>query len=334
MPLQAKIKRVDTTLPLPRYATAGAVGFDMVSRETVIISPKTLVRIPSNLIIEIPAGYALLVVPRSSTPKKKGLLIPHGMGVIDRDYCGPADEILIQLYNFTAEEVTVERGERIAQGLFTRIDRVEWKEVETMAHNDTRGGFGSTEPQSKMNMNKQDILDIIARDSWMMEVLRAARLLHLPDWMIGGGFVRNKIWDVLHGFQNDMVPTADIDLIYFDPRITDAWQEKTYDTQLKKILDLNWSSKNQARMHLKHNRSPYKNIEEALSDWVETATAVAVRLQDDSTLRLFAPHGIDDLMHLIVRPTPLHASSLQHFHERVHGKKWRERWPKLKVVEI
>ena len=131
-------------LPLPRYETAGAVGFDILSRETMTIAPKTLARIPSNLIIETPKGYALLVVPRSSTPKKKGLLIPHGIGVIDQDYCGPEDEILIQLYNFTDKEVVVERGERIAQGLFTRVDQIAWEEVETMEHHNTRGGFGST----------------------------------------------------------------------------------------------------------------------------------------------------------------------------------------------
>ncbi len=142
---KVKIKRIDTSLPLPRYETSGAVGFDMISRETIAIPPKTLIRIPSNLVIETPQGYALLVVPRSSTPKKKGLLIPHGIGVIDRDYCGPEDEILIQLYNFTDEEVTVKRGERIAQGLFTRVDQMEWHETENMEYNNTRGGFGSTE---------------------------------------------------------------------------------------------------------------------------------------------------------------------------------------------
>ena len=61
-------------------------------------------------------------------------------------------------------------------------------------------------------MTEQDILDLIAKDEWMMGVLRTARSLHLPDWMIGAGFVRNKVWDYLHGYENIEVPTADIDL--------------------------------------------------------------------------------------------------------------------------
>lgn len=137
------IKRIDKTLPLPQYQTPGAVAFDIYAREAMTIGPKTIARIPTNLIIKIPKGYVLSVVTRSSTPVKKGLLIPHGMGVIDQDYCGENDEILYQVYNFTDETVAVERGERIGQAMFLRVDQMEWEEVEMM-HDASRGGFGST----------------------------------------------------------------------------------------------------------------------------------------------------------------------------------------------
>ncbi len=141
-PLRVTIKRIDTSLPLPSYATAGSVGFDLFCREDTEIAPRTLVLIPTNVIVQTPPGYMLLVTMRSSTPRRKGLLIPHGVGTIDQDYCGEGDELFVQVYNFRDEAVTVKRGERIAQGIFVPIMRASWNEVEEMGQG--RGGFGST----------------------------------------------------------------------------------------------------------------------------------------------------------------------------------------------
>ena len=140
--LKITIKRIDTSLPLPSYATAGSVGFDLLCREDTEIAPRTLGRVPANVIVQTPPGYMLLVSLRSSTPRRKGLLIPHGVGIIDQDYCGEGDEIMLQVYNFLDEAVTVSRGERIAQGMFVPIMQVTWNEVDEMGKG--RGGFGST----------------------------------------------------------------------------------------------------------------------------------------------------------------------------------------------
>lgn len=142
--MKVKIKRIDKELHLPVYQTSGSVGCDLLARETTTIAPKSLGKIPANVIIETPKGYMFVVASRGSTPFKKGLLPPHGFGVGDQDFCGPDDEYHIAVYNFTDEEVTIERGERIAQGIFVPIEIAEWEEVETMDHNSTRGGFGST----------------------------------------------------------------------------------------------------------------------------------------------------------------------------------------------
>ena len=80
---------------------------------------------------------------RSSTPKRKGLLKPHGVGITDQDFCGDKDELRIQVYNFTTEPVTVEKGERIAQGIFVPVNLCEWNEVDKIAEK-SRGGIGST----------------------------------------------------------------------------------------------------------------------------------------------------------------------------------------------
>ncbi len=140
--LKVAIKRIDPALPLPLYATAGSVGFDLYCREELEIMPRQLGRIPANIVVATPPGYMLLITMRSSTAHRKGLLIPNGVGVIDQDYCGEGDELLVSVYNFKDEAVFVHYGERIAQGIFVPITRVTWQEVDTMGQ--TRGGFGST----------------------------------------------------------------------------------------------------------------------------------------------------------------------------------------------
>jgi dUTP pyrophosphatase len=140
--LNVTIKRVDTRLPLPTYATTGSVGFDLICREDTEIAPRSLGLIPGNVIVRTPPGYMLLLTMRSSTPRRKGLLVPHGVGVIDQDYCGEGDELMIQVYNFSDDAVTVKRGERIAQGIFVPVAQVTWDEVDDVGQG--RGGFGST----------------------------------------------------------------------------------------------------------------------------------------------------------------------------------------------
>ena len=93
--------------------------------------------------IEVPAGHFLAIVARSSTPLKRGLLVANGIGVIDPDYSGPSDEVLIQLLNVTDAAVDVHRGDRLAQGIVLPAPRVTWQEAEVL-RDTVRGGFGST----------------------------------------------------------------------------------------------------------------------------------------------------------------------------------------------
>ncbi len=140
--MKIKIKRIDQNIPLPVYQTEGSVGFDILCREDLTIKPGEIALIPGNVIVETPKGHMLLLALRSSTPRKFGLIKPHGIGIIDNDYCGEGDEVKVQVYNFTNKETTVKKGDRIAQGIFVKVDKFEWEEVEKMGK--TRGGFGST----------------------------------------------------------------------------------------------------------------------------------------------------------------------------------------------
>ena len=142
--MQVNIRRIDPSLPLPRHETNGSVGFDLVTREDTVIQPNEIKLIPGNVIVQVPKGFALLILPRSSTARKKGLICPHSLGVIDQDYCGPDDEIMVQVQNTTSRPVIVTRGERIAQGLLVKVETVEWTERKESIQK-TRGGFGSTD---------------------------------------------------------------------------------------------------------------------------------------------------------------------------------------------
>jgi dUTP pyrophosphatase len=99
--MRLKIKRLDTTIPLPAYGTDEAAGFDLAAAHDVMIGPGQVALVRTGLVIEVPSGYFLAIFARSSTPLKRGLAVANGVGVIDPDYSGPNDEVMIQVLNFT-----------------------------------------------------------------------------------------------------------------------------------------------------------------------------------------------------------------------------------------
>ena len=139
--MRLAVTRIDPTLPLPAYATPGSCAFDVYARVETVIAPHALALIPANLIVGVPPGHVLMLCSRSSTPKK-GLLTPHGFGVIDQDFCGPENELKVQVLNYTDAPVTVARGERIAQAMVVPCPTLELEEV--AATGASRGDFGST----------------------------------------------------------------------------------------------------------------------------------------------------------------------------------------------
>ncbi len=141
--MRLTIKRLDSTLPLPEPATAGAAGFDLAAAHDVDVPPGAIRLVGTGLVIEVPNGWFLGIFARSSTPLKRGLMVANGVGVIDSDYCGPADEVKIQVMNVTDAPVSVRKGDRLAQGILLPAPRIEWSEVAEVT-SDTRGGFGST----------------------------------------------------------------------------------------------------------------------------------------------------------------------------------------------
>ena len=184
-------------------------------------------------------------------------------------------------------------------------------------------------------MTERDILNLISEDKWMTNVLYTAENLNLPDWLIGAGFVRNKVWDYLHGYQNEKVDTNDIDLIYFDPHGNNEDADKKLSEELETETGLNWEVVNEAYAHKWYTIKPppYASSEDAVSKWPETATCIGVKTENGK-LKLIAPYGIGDLVNLVIRPSPafIDKGNVKNVVvERMKKKKWLEKWPKLKL---
>ena len=141
--MRLRIRRLDSTVSLPSYGTSEAAGFDLAAAHDLVVPPQQIALVRTGLVIEVPSGYFLAIFARSSTPLKRGLIVSNGVGVIDSDYSGPNDEVMIQVMNITPSDVTIGRGDRLAQGIVLPAPRVTWEEV-TEIREVTRGGFGST----------------------------------------------------------------------------------------------------------------------------------------------------------------------------------------------
>lgn len=174
----------------------------------------------------------------------------------------------------------------------------------------------------------ETINHILNRKQDVFPALKAIKELELNDCWIGAGFIRNTIWDFLHNIET-YVPESDVDVIFYNDENTSLELELYLENKLRNFNpNLNWSVKNQARMKLKHNLC-YSTSFEAISYWPETATCIAARIDNQNTIETIYPYGCDDLLNLILRPTPNINPSV--FLNRINEKEWLKKWPKLKV---
>ena len=129
---------------LPEYATEFSAGLDVraANEEPIVLEPLGRAMVPTGLYLEIPAGYEVQVRPRSGLAAKKGITVLNAPGTIDADYRG---EVCVILVNLSNEPFVVEKGERVAQLVLARHERVEWEAVDELAESVRgAGGFGST----------------------------------------------------------------------------------------------------------------------------------------------------------------------------------------------
>ena len=129
---------------LPQYETVSAAGLDVRANlsESIVLPPLGRAMVPTGLYVELPEGYEMQVRPRSGLAAKKGVTVLNSPGTIDPDYRG---EIKVILVNLSNEEFDLVPGERIAQLVVARFERVEWDETEALSQTERgSGGFGST----------------------------------------------------------------------------------------------------------------------------------------------------------------------------------------------
>ncbi len=174
---------------------------------------------------------------------------------------------------------------------------------------------------------------IIAQDPVGMEQLRAVRAIGLSDWCVAAGFVRNRVWDHLHGIAPARLP-VDIDVLYFDATDLSKDREYEFEDRLDDLLPgLPWQVRNQERMHLPKGLPPHDSTAHAMTFWLETVTAVGVRLEADDSITVIAPLGVDDLVNLTCRPTAFGRTLRADYEGRIAQKRWRELWPRVRFVD-
>ena len=164
-----------------------------------------------------------------------------------------------------------------------------------------------------------------------MSQLKAVESLSLPDCWIGAGFLRNTVWDALHSHPITGALLGDVDVVYFEAVNANRGRDQKIEDLLRTICpNVPWSVKNQARMHLKNGDPPYTGTIDAMRNCPETATAIAAR-SNGAPVELAAPYGVDDLLNMIVRPTPPFLKKMKQYDERLESKNWVARWPMVQV---
>jgi hypothetical protein len=178
----------------------------------------------------------------------------------------------------------------------------------------------------------------IAKDSaWLMAALRAVRQLQLGSWCSGAGAVRNLVWDALHAFP---APSSlpDIDVAFFDhTRLAPEYEAQLQERLAEILPGAPWEVSNQAAVHLwfegafGHAVPPLSSLEDAVATWPEYATAVGLKLEDDDSISVIAPHGLEDLFAMVVRHNRTRAS-VATYRQRVAQKRYTARWPRVTVL--
>lgn len=184
---------------------------------------------------------------------------------------------------------------------------------------------------------RSDLQNIIRSTDWFMHALGSVRKCNPPDWLVGGGIIRNLVWDRLHHFATPTL-VRDVDVVFFDPTDLEWERDEQIQATLQRLdPSVPWQVKNQAAVHVWYEGKfgfsvdPLTSSADGVGTWPETATSVAVRLLDDDNLMIVAPCGLDDLFKMILRRNPRRVTR-EIFERRLTEKRIVDAWPKVQVV--
>ena len=259
----------------------------------------------------------------------------HFQGVVKlKGYIGWLDEImLLGLSARDSETIRCVRSryQSIVEVLPPNSD----KDYEEAKRKQSSGSSRSSPPQSMHAIgtasNQDQLLAFVETSPTIMSVLNSISRISDDLWL-GGGSVRNVVWDILSNRQSQ---GHDFDVIYFDALDDSERREKEIEEVLRKRLPRVYklSVKNQARMHLVNGEKPVHSLKEAIENWPERATAIAIRLDAMNNLQIIAPYGCDDVLDMIIRPTPNHEINRESFNRRLTTKDWQATWPQVRIID-
>lgn len=185
------------------------------------------------------------------------------------------------------------------------------------------------------DMYTQDLKDILLNNSNIMQILKVLKILE-PNAYLAAGIIRNTVWAYLHG-QSYSLENTEVDVIFYDP-LDACYIEKLQKEIVEIFPNMQWDITNQALVHtwyktdIGENIAQLTSIEHALSLWPETATSVAVRLNDLNEIEYVAPFGLSDLFELNLR---WNKKLVSHdvFLNRLKTKNFLGKWSKLKLID-
>ena len=182
------------------------------------------------------------------------------------------------------------------------------------------------------------LVETITKNEQLYRVLRVLKELNLPfEYYVGAGCITNTVWNDISGYPLEY-GISDIDIVYYQPEDTTPESEKNLkDILLNQLGDFQFKLdvKNQARVHLWYENKfgfpikPYNSLEAAIDSWPTTANALGLRLEQDESYKIYAPYDLDDLFSMVVRPNKLMITR-EIFENK--AKKWKAKWPNLKIV--
>jgi hypothetical protein len=195
----------------------------------------------------------------------------------------------------------------------------------------TRGAVPAP-PSTRADDLQERLAVLVRRSASLMRALRAVRVLDPPDWLIGAGAIRDRVWDSLHG----AVPPAaslDVDLAFYDASCLGGERERSVQSAVSSHApDICWDVTNHAAVHLSYPAvfgvevEPLACCSDGVAMWPETAMAVGIRLFSDETLRVVAPYGLEDLFGLVCRSAPGCPRPVRH-------EPLAERWPRVRILD-
>ena len=178
--------------------------------------------------------------------------------------------------------------------------------------------------------------EILFLNKYLVQVLEAIKELNIDNCYVVAGSINQTVFNYLHGY-DITYNIKDYDIIYFDSDISYEAEDKIIKKIKKKLskFPFDLDIKNEARVHLWYKDhfgeeiDPYTSVFDAISNWSTTVTCIGVRLEDD--LKVYAPYGLDDLFGLTIRPIKDNMYS-EIYEKKI--KRWKEMWPKLKVINL